>query len=230
MAASLLALALLAATSRAEAPPPGTLPAAVGRGAQTLAEAEVIAGVRDSRVLQTQFRTPSNFLRIDETGQDFDIRFDLPGPELLFQLDSENRMIERMKQERRKYKKDELTFPEQPVLSREAYRGRNWDKTKMCVESHFVVHRRLFFEELNAERYGWEVGLFQPLLSASIFYKDVFFLPYHLWTDPCRCYETNAGKCHPGDPVPLLWYPPELSISGATAQVFGLGVLSAVFP
>src|SRR5687767_6882304 len=112
MPASLLALTLLALPALAQppavrSPAPAPLPAEISRASQTLRAAQPAPAVRDPRLQQTQFRTPSNFLRTDETGQDFDVRFDLPGPDLLFRLDSENMLIERMKQERRKYKKEE---------------------------------------------------------------------------------------------------------------------------
>src|SRR5207249_5848746 len=118
------------------------------------------------------------------------------------------------KQEARDRKPEEMVFPEQPVLSKEPYYGRAWPKTKMAVEPGYVCHGRLFFEELNSERYGWEVGLFQPMLSSLYFYKDLALLPMHAFTHPQRCYDCSAGKCLPGDPVPYLLYPPELTVTG----------------
>src|SRR2546426_388985 len=112
-AASLLALALLAAAAPAQQPAPGRLPPTISQATRPLYSAPAAAPVNDPQVQQTQYRTPGTLLRTEETGQDFDIRFDLPGPQLLFHLDSEAALIERMRQERRKYKKEELTFPEQ---------------------------------------------------------------------------------------------------------------------
>jgi len=209
---------------------PPRLPPAISQATRPLYTASAAAPVNDPQVQPAQYRTPGTLLRTEETGQDFDIRFDLPGPELLFKLDSEAALLERMRQERRKYKKEELTFPEQPVLSKETYLGRSWPCTKMAVEPHYVCHKRLEFESLNFDRYGWEIGIFQPLVSVADFYKDVLAYPYHRFTDPCRCYECSAGKCLPGDPVPLLLYPPELSVSGAAAEVFAAGILTAIFP
>jgi len=228
--ASLLALVLLATVVRAEQPTPGKLPPSISQATRPLYTAPSRQVVNDPQLQQTQYRTPGTLFRTEDTGQDFDIRFDLPGPELLFHLDSEAQLIERMRQERRKYKKEELTFPEQPVLSKDTYHGRAWPCTKMLVEPHYVCHGRLPCESLNFDRYGWEIGIFQPLVSAADFYKDVLLYPYHRFTDPCRCYECSAGKCLPGDPVPLLLYPPELSVSGAAAEVFAAGILTAIFP
>ena len=121
-------------------------------------------------------------------------------------------------------------FPEEPVLSKTPYYGRDWPRMKMVVEPHYVCHGRLLFEELNAERYGWEIGLFQPLISTAHFYKDVLFLPYHLGSYPFRCYDCSKGKCLPGDPVPLILYPPELTVTGTVAEGLTIAALCVMFP
>src|SRR5207244_10717345 len=46
--------------------------------------------------------------------------------------------------------------------------------------STYVVHRRLHFEDKNTERYGWDLGIIQPAVSAFLFYKDVFLWPQSL--------------------------------------------------
>ena len=48
--------------------------------------------------------------------------------------------------------------------------------------------------------------------------------------EPCRCFEYNTGWCLPGDPVPLLLYPLELSATGFVAEVGTILTLVAVFP
>ena len=58
----------------------------------------------------------------------------------------------------------------------------------------------------------------------------MLFLPYHIGTQPCRCYECSAGYCLPGDPVPYLLYPPELSLSGFLLEAGTVVSLAAIFP
>src|SRR5205814_4005473 len=106
----------------------------------------------------------------------------------------------------------------------------DWPKKKMAVEPGYVCHKRLLFEEPNAERYGWEFGLFQPILSSLYFYKDLALLPMHVMTHPQRCYDCSAGKCLPGDSVPYLLYPPELTVTGLLAEAATVGGLVAIFP
>jgi hypothetical protein len=100
----------------------------------------------------------------------------------------------------------------------------------MVVEPHFVCYGRTYFTELNSERYGWDLGPLQPFVSAGVFFWDVVALPYHIATDPCRCYECSAGYCLPGEPVPYLLYPPTFSLSGLGAEAATAVVLFAVFP
>jgi hypothetical protein len=95
------------------------------------------------------------------------------------------------------------------------------------LEPGFVVHRRLLFEEKNSERYGWDLGMLQPALSAAYFYKDVLFWPAHMMSTRER-YDTNAGKCAAGSPVPYYLYPPQITIRGGiweTAAVVGVVLL-----
>ncbi len=73
--------------------------------------------------------------------------------------------------------------------------------------------------KLNAERYGWDLGVLGPVVSFSYFMKDTVLFPYHLMTDPCRRFDSSAGKCLPGDPVPYKLYPEGLSTTGALAKL-----------
>jgi hypothetical protein len=83
----------------------------------------------------------------------------------------------------------------------------------------YVVHRRLYFEELNSERYGWDLGFIQPFVSAMYFYRDVGLLPNTLISGCVHgFYDTNAGKCMPGSPTPYMLYPPGLTITGSTFE------------
>jgi hypothetical protein len=120
--------------------------------------------------------------------------------------------------------------PPEPGPGPEPWVPRQWAPMSEIVEPAYVCYGRLYFEQINSERYGWDLGPLQPLLSAGIFYFDVAFLPYHMGTEPCRWYECSAGYCLPGDPVPLLLYPPELSATGALAEAGTVGLLLMIFP
>ncbi len=103
-------------------------------------------------------------------------------------------------------------------LSKTPFPGRQWDPHTLRVEPNFVCHHRLYFEELNTERYGWDLGPIQPIVSTGYFFKDLLLLPYHFGTRPCQRYEDSAGYCLPGDSVPYLLYPFEISVTGGLLE------------
>jgi hypothetical protein len=83
------------------------------------------------------------------------------------------------------------------------------------LQPSYVVHRRLYFEETNGERAGWDFGVIQPFISTAYFTKDVFFLPHKIgsgfWKNR---WDTNIGKCPPGANTPYYLYPPGFTVSG----------------
>ncbi len=101
---------------------------------------------------------------------------------------------------------------------------------KLEVAPYYVCHGRLYFQQINAERYGWDFGVFAPLVSGSKFLYDFVTWPYHLAVEPCRRFDYNTGMCLPGDPVPLLLYPLHPNATGFVAEVGTVLTLVAVFP
>ena len=43
-------------------------------------------------------------------------------------------------------------------------------------------------------------------------------------------FDSSAGKCLPGDPTPLLLYPPEISFSGLLGEAGVIAAGVAIFP
>lgn len=162
----------------------------------------------------------------------YSIHLDPPGSQRLFgTLESEGRLQARMKQEyRERTPSERIVFPEEAVVSREVYQGRHFPPANVVVEPCYTCYGKLLFEQRNAERYGWDFGPFHPMISTGIFFWDLAWAPYHLASQPCRKYECSAGLCLPGDPVPLLLYPPEKSGSGWVAQVTAVAAICLIFP
>jgi hypothetical protein len=161
------------------------------------------------------------------------IRLEPPGRERLFGTrDTERELEERMRQERKDTDPNAgpIVFPEKPELTAEGYQTRQFAPTVVLAEPDYVVYRRLYFEDKNAERYGWDLGPIQPLVSTLYFLKDVALFPNNFASYPCRRFETNAGQCLPGDPVPYLCYPPELTWTGMLAEAGVIGLLFYVIP
>lgn len=163
---------------------------------------------------------------------DYRISFDEPSPERLFRFESEKSLERRMQQEaRQRATPTTVVFPEQPTLSQVAFAGRSFPRQQLTTEPHFVNHARLYFQQINAERYGWDLGPLHPFLSAAQFYGDVFIWPYRVFSNFCDRTDSSAGRCLPGDPVPLLLYPPEiLSLQGGIGQALITVPLAIAIP
>jgi hypothetical protein len=155
----------------------------------------------------------------------------LPGPEEVFKLESEEAWKIRQQNKANDLKRgDRLEFPKPLVLAKGRYAGRTWPEMHCTTEPDYVCYQKLLFEQKNFERYGWDLGPITPVVSAFAFYTDFWTVPYHLATDPFRCYECSAGYCKPGDPVPLMLYPLQLSASGALAETAAILTLVVIFP
>jgi hypothetical protein len=166
----------------------------------------------------------------DDT-QEYQVQLEPPGPQRLFRLESEANVQERWRQEARERPGQErIEFPVETPVGEGRFVARTFPPGRLVVEPDYVCYDRMFFEDLNTERYGWDLGFIQPIVSTAHFYCDLLALPYRFGTDPCRCYECSAGYCLPGDPVPYLLYPPQLSLTGAIFEAGTTVGLLAIFP
>jgi len=181
---------------------------------------------------QVRYQPPANSDQPDGITPQFQIQLEPPGLERLSRLDSDVRWQERIRQESNVISPDEkITFPEEPVLSRDRYQGRGnlWQRRKMLVEPNYVNYGYLYFEDLNQERYGWDLGPLSPVVGVAHFFKNYVLFPMHFATHGFS-YDTGAGYCLPGDPVPLLLYPPEITLRATAAEIATILVLVAIFP
>jgi hypothetical protein len=167
---------------------------------------------------------------VPDDGQGNYVQLDPPGPQRLFRLDSEMSLQERMRQEAlSRPGQDKTEFPTYKPISDSVFAGRAWPCQTMLVEPSYVNYKPLMFQELNSERYGWDLGFVQPFVSTGYFIKDLVFWPYRRAADGSCC-DSGAGYCLPGDPVPYLLYPPNLSLRGAVAEAVVIAALVAIFP
>src|SRR5262249_46578806 len=151
-------------------------------------------------VLKAAFLQQQPPLPEEATGYQIKVELELPGPGRLFILNSEAQFQERIRQEHRgRTPLTRSTFPDPPVVSEDRFPGCFWPVTPKLVEPAYLCYGRLYFEEKNAERYGWDFGILQPALSSGAFFAQVATFPYRWLTNPCRGYECNAGYCLPGD-------------------------------
>ena len=166
-----------------------------------------------------------------EEEQGVRIQLDPPGPDRIFgRRDSERSLQERIRQDVRQQRMTPFEFPEEPILSTQRYAGRVFPPMTETVEPNYLCYKRLYFEDKNSERYGWDLGFIQPFVSTGIFFWDSATLPYRMGTELCRRYECNTGYCMPGDPVPYLLYPPIWSVTGGAAEIAAVVAIAAIFP
>jgi hypothetical protein len=158
-----------------------------------------------------------------------------PDPQRVFRLESEGMLMERMAREAPQGLNPlglryEFVLPSYPPAPPPGIVARIWEPQAELIEPAYLCYDRLYFEQINGERYGWSLGPLHPLIAAGVFYFDLATLPYHAATDPLRRYECNPGYALPGDPMPLLLYWPELSVTGALAEAAAVGLMLAIFP
>jgi hypothetical protein len=146
-------------------------------------------------------------------------------------LKSEASLDEQIRQEGREKTPPERTvFPDEKPVTGTRYTDHVFAPQVCLTEPNYVNYKRLYFQDLNTERYGWELGPIQPLVSTGLFFKDLAVLPYRWASRPFDCVDSSAGYCLPGDPVPYLCYPPNLSVTGAVGEAAAVIAVLAIFP
>jgi hypothetical protein len=224
-----LLLLLLASVANAQQPPPAATPYIPASMAATQKEQpQPPLPPSGAEPLPGGIRPPEPW----EQPAPYTIQLEPPSIyRVAISVESDAQLQERIRQENRERKVPErVVFPNDPVISTETYQGRRFYPTRMEVAPYYLCHGRLYFQQINFERYGWDLGTFAPLISGLAFLYDFVTWPYHLATEPCRCFEYNNGWCLPGDPVPLLLYPLHVSPTGFVAEVGTILTLVAVFP
>ncbi len=181
-----------------------------------------------SDLLLLQGQRPRDKDRISE-GTSFSVPLEFPGPEAIFRRESEGEWRERIRQEAMA-ERQRVTFPEEVPVSTEPFKRRQFPPMVRGVEPNYVCHGRLFFEQKNFERAGWDLGVLNPVVSLGIYYYDLATLPYHFMTRPFEQTDCSAGKCLPGDPTPLYLYRGEFSVTGLVGEAAVVTGLFYLFP
>jgi hypothetical protein len=161
----------------------------------------------------------------------YTIQVDPPGPQRLFRLDTESELLERVRQTGRQLRQQDAdVFPVEEPVATEPYPGRYWPESFKYAEPGYVCYQRLLFEQRNYERWGWDLGIVTPFTSLGEFFFDFVTLPYHVASRPHCKADCSSGYCLPGDPVPFLLYPPEISATGTLAEAAVVAAMFAIFP
>lgn len=88
-----------------------------------------------------------------------------------------------------------------------------------------MVHRPLYFEDANLERYGNGIGKWQPVASGVHFFSSVMMLPYKIGTTPPTECDYSMGHFRPGNCVPAYRQKFECNPRGTIYQGLAIGAL-----
>lgn len=119
-----------------------------------------------------------------------------------------------------------MPVPRDCRLATEGFVGRNWEQTDFVWTASGLCHKPLYFEEVQAERYGHSTGpLSQPFVSGAHFFGSILMLPYNMGLEtPNECIY-DLGYYRPGDCAPYMI--PALPIT-ARAVLFEAGTAAGL--
>jgi hypothetical protein len=202
-------------------PPPAPLPADV-RNNFPVIDQEVKKDGADYRIYPHDEKERREFwikYEEKEQEQEYSLSLELPTPGQLYgRRLSESQWRERQRQEAKRFSLTrKVTFPEDTPLTLEKFKPRHWEQSVARVSPCYLLHDRLYFEQVNFERYGWELGVLGPPVQLATFAYDLALLPYRQFSRPFDQIDGSAGKYLPGDNVPLMLYPEPFSLTGLSA-------------
>lgn len=184
-----------------------------------------------SPVPMPQENKPAPLQQPNQVATEEEGRYTPPGKDDLFRVDSEASLAERARQRRKLMGQTELEFPDSTDMRiTSSLEKRKFIEMTATKQPSYVVFQPLYFQQINHERYGWELGVFQPIVSTGQFYGDVLLFPYKFAANPPWCCETNAGYALPGDPEPLRFLTTPFSWRGVIGQTGAAVGGAAIFP
>ncbi len=177
-------------------------------------------------------RSPVSTQNKPEQGPNVVVPRVLPNKDDVFRLDNDQTLHEQIQRELGNQKD---LFPKAGSLidpgTQYVPKTVNYPAMQAKLEPTYVIHRRLYFEDKNAERGGWDLGAIQPFVSAGWFARDLLQLPHNVASGVWKNrWDTSAGKCLPGDPTPYYLYPRGYTVSGLMMQSTVLVGLPFIFP
>ncbi len=111
------------------------------------------------------------------------------------------------------------SLPTECVAEGRTFEQRKWMPTTFAYAASGLCHKPLYFEEVQAERYGHVAGpILQPVLSGAHFFLNVAVLPYKMGINPPTECQYALGYYRPGSCAPWMIPPIPLSLRGAAMQ------------
>jgi hypothetical protein len=109
--------------------------------------------------------------------------------------------------------------------------GRNFVPSTVQWAASGLCHKPLYFEQVQLERYGHEIGpVLQPLVSTAHFFGTIPLLPYKMGIHPPFECQYELGYYRPGSCAPYMIPPIPWSLRGAAAQAAAVTGGAALIP
>lgn len=127
------------------------------------------------------------------------------------------------------YVSSQWGLPQECLIEQPQYQPRTWTASQITWKASNLMHKPLYFEEVNLERYGHTAGpILQPVVSSAHFFANIAVLPYKMGVhSPNEC-QYALGYYRPGNCAPWITPPVPLSLRGAlyqAAAMTGTGLL-----
>ncbi len=129
------------------------------------------------------------------------------------------------------YVAEAWNLPMKCGIGYEAYAGRQFIPSAIEWKASGLCHKPLYFEDVQLERYGHEVGpVLQPLISSAQFFGNMLILPYKMGIHPPGECQYALGYYRPGDCAPYMIQPFPFSLRGAAVQAAAVGGAAVLIP
>jgi hypothetical protein len=109
--------------------------------------------------------------------------------------------------------------------------ARDFVPATVAYKASGLCHKPLYFEEVQLERYGHEIGpVMQPVVSTAHFFTNIAVLPYKMGIHPMNECQYALGYYRPGNCAPWTMGPVPISLRGALFQAGAVAGVAAAIP
>ncbi len=122
-------------------------------------------------------------------------------------------------------------LPKSCSIGQLATAPRNFMESEVFYRASGLCHKPLYFEDVQLERYGHEVGpVLQPVLSSAHFFANIAVLPYKAGIHPPNECQYALGYYRPGNCAPWTVGPIPISLRGGLMQAAAVTGIAGALP
>jgi hypothetical protein len=122
-------------------------------------------------------------------------------------------------------------IPDRCGTGYQTFLGRDFIASTVQWKASGLCHKPLYFEQVQLERYGHEIGpVLQPIVSSAHFFGNIAILPYKMGIHPPNECQYPVGYYRPGSCAPYMIEPFPWSLRGAAVQAAAVTGAAALIP